>query len=732
MGGSSEIKGSPTPESPNALSTAALVGGLVAAIATQRLVMEGLSGGAALAAFGGSVALFVGGLLGADSPRGMATGLLTCPSRRPGAHTSAATGSTLGIRPLPALLALALGVITFVACGGNRFTPFNVTTWLLSMALGVAACWQGDVSSTWSLVSSPGRWLVRLIAPAGAGEATSLRLSGTGVALAAISLASLSLLLYRIADVPAEMTSDHAEKLLDAQDVLDGQYRIFFPRNTGREALQFYLIAAMAPLTGLSYLTMKLGTVLVAACTLPFTFLLTRLLFGTGLALLATAILGSTRWLWQVARVGLRFPFPPAFGAAIFYFLVKAIRDRRRNDFLLCGLALGLAQHTYTALRLAPVAVLACLGVALAADMWRREPAGRIRRLVLDTALLGVMALLGCMPLARYAVEEPQSFLYRGVTRLSSDAQNAIPRDLLGVFLDNVKNALLMFNWRGDVVWVNTIPGERMLDPISGALFLLGCAYGLYRLLRYRELPYLYLFVLLGGALLPSMLSLAYPGENPSTVRSGMAIPVVAMLVALPVMLLARRLALLAAAGGPALGVAAERERFWERRPGQGTLHVQQAVLSRTVAVATVAVLLVPIVRINVYQYFSIYARQHSQASQHTTQVARVVNGFLALGGRREDVYILPWAHWFDSRLVAIQTGDIRWQPLIPSVDDARKADGLPRQRLYVVHPDDQAALDRLAHWYPTAVRHVHALADTGGQPYFVTVLLPPGATSAP
>ena len=50
---------------------------------------------------------------------------------------------------------------------------------------------------------------------------------------------------FRFADlatVPAEMVSDHAEKLLDVVDILNGNYSIFFPRNTGREALQFYLI----------------------------------------------------------------------------------------------------------------------------------------------------------------------------------------------------------------------------------------------------------------------------------------------------------------------------------------------------------------------------------------------------------------------------------------------------------------------------------------------------------
>ena len=59
---------------------------------------------------------------------------------------------------------------------------------------------------------------------------------------------------YRLNQVPGEMFSDHAEKLLDVGDLLNGQTKIFFERNTGREAFQFYLTALIIKLfhTGLT------------------------------------------------------------------------------------------------------------------------------------------------------------------------------------------------------------------------------------------------------------------------------------------------------------------------------------------------------------------------------------------------------------------------------------------------------------------------------------------------
>jgi hypothetical protein len=48
-----------------------------------------------------------------------------------------------------------------------------------------------------------------------------------------------------------------------------------------------------------------------------------------------------------------------------------------------------------------------------------------------------------------------------------------------------------------------------------------------------------------------------------------------------------------------------------------------------------------------------------------------------------------------------------------------------------VVHPDDRQSLALLLRWYPTATLQAHALEDTGGRPFYVTLLVPPGAVAA-
>ena len=101
--------------------------------------------------------------------------------------------------------------------------------------------------------------------------------------------------------------------------------------------------------------------------------------------------------------------------------------------------------------------------------------------------------------------------------------------------------------------------------------------------------------------------------------------------------------------------------------------------------------------------------------------------GFFELGGLKHDAYVLPGPNWVDWRLVAIEAGDVRWEPIISGYEAARQHDGVPRPRLYIVHPEDRAALDAFRQWYPRAIIQTHALADTDGAPWFVTVLVPAG-----
>ncbi len=111
--------------------------------------------------------------------------------------------------------------------------------------------------------------------------------------LAGILLIGVFFYFYNLDGVPAEMTSDHAEKLLDVNDVVTGGLRpIFFERNTGREPIQFYLTAAFIGATGhpIDHMALKLITATLGVLVIPFTFLLARELFDVKVATTCRAV----------------------------------------------------------------------------------------------------------------------------------------------------------------------------------------------------------------------------------------------------------------------------------------------------------------------------------------------------------------------------------------------------------------------------------------------------------
>ncbi len=121
--------------------------------------------------------------------------------------------------------------MAFLFFTGNLFTGFNLTLWFIAMGLFIWSLWLRDPDSD-SLWKRLRTFLAR-----GKWEITINRWT---LLLLAAALIVIFFRVYHIQQTPAEPFSDHAEKLLDVYDVSQGQTHIFFPRNTGREAIQMY------------------------------------------------------------------------------------------------------------------------------------------------------------------------------------------------------------------------------------------------------------------------------------------------------------------------------------------------------------------------------------------------------------------------------------------------------------------------------------------------------------
>ena len=224
---------------------------------------------------------------------------------------------------------------------------------------------------------------------------------------------------YHIQQTPAEPFSDHAEKLLDVYDVTQGLTHIFFPRNTGREAIQFYWTVLMNWIfgTGLTFLTLKIDTIGFGLLTLPYIYLLGKEIGGSRVGLLALIFTGVGYWPNLISRIGLRFPLYPLFAAPTLYYLIRGLRTRNRNDFILSGIFLGVGLHGYTPFRVMPVVVLA----AILLFVIHAQSKGARRDAWLWFIIIGIISLYIFLPLVRYALANPDIFFARTLSRVEHD-----------------------------------------------------------------------------------------------------------------------------------------------------------------------------------------------------------------------------------------------------------------------------------------------------------------------
>ena len=563
------------------------------------------------------------------------------------------------LRVIPLLLSGIFALAAFADLGDDLFTWRNLFLWLAAIACFLWAMW----------LRSP-----RVVRVPLEPEARRKAMLWAALILAVVGL-TLFFRIYRVDNLPSEPFSDHAEKILDVYDITQGKTLIFFPRNTGREGIQMYwtLLTATVFGTGLSFLSLKLGTVLLGALTLPFIYLLGKEWGGPRVGLFALFLFGIAYWPNVISRIGLRFPLYPLFAAPTLYYLVRGLRTRNRNDFLLCGVAVGLGLHDYSPSRIVPFVVVA----AVAIYILHSQSKGARKQAVWWLALVGIVSLIVFLPLLRYMMDNPDAFSYRALSRLSG-VETPLPGPAWQIFLSNMWNGLRMFNWDDGNIWVNSLPHRPSLDVVTGALFIIGVVFTLMRYFRRRDWRDLFLLVSIQILLLPSVLSLAYPDENPALNRAGGA--------AIPAILVAAL-----ALDGVVTGFGSGRMR-------------------KSLAWGLTGALLAVSAYQNYDLVFNQFDTQYKQGSWNTSEMGKVISDFRAKYGETDTFWIVPFPYWIDTRLPGGWAG-------IPNRDFAMFKENLsstvsaPFPKEFIYRPDDTEAERILRELYPQGVVHRYTSA---------------------
>jgi hypothetical protein len=171
--------------------------------------------------------------------------------------------------------------------------------------------------------------------------------------------------------------------------------------------------------------------------------------------------------------------------------------------------------------------------------------------------------------------------------------------------------------------------------------------------------------------MMPSILSLTFPGENPSLNRSGAAIIPVFLVVGL-------------ALDGFLTALESVSESRWNKR----------------FAWAVGLFLLVWASLQNYDLVFNQYRKLYDASSWNTSEMGSVVQDFTELTGSADTAWLVGYPHWADSRLVMINAGFPRRDNAIwPENFQDTLAD--PRPKLFIVNINDLPAIEALQSLYP-------------------------------
>ncbi len=281
---------------------------------------------------------------------------------------------------------------------------------------------------------------------------------------------------------------------------------------------------------------MRLVSVLFGVGAVLAAYLFGREVKGPLLGLTMAFFVAVMRWHLNSSRIAMPGIDATFFVLVSLFFLARLLHRGHLRDAAFAGLAIGFGLSFYTAFRLFVIAlgVFVPLGMAIW-PQWRRR-FSETRWWGRFGIRLGVFVLatgIAVMPMLQFAVRQPELFWSR--VRTTSIFHNREEPELGRALADTLVKHIGMFHVSGDKNGRHNLPGEPMLDPLTGMLMIMGLCLAV----RNRNDPSnLFFVILLPISLFGGIFSLDF--EAPQAVRSVVALPVVAYLCALPVLYLSK------------------------------------------------------------------------------------------------------------------------------------------------------------------------------------------------
>jgi hypothetical protein len=240
---------------------------------------------------------------------------------------------------------------------------------------------------------------------------------------------------------------------------------------------------------------------------------------------------------------------------------------------------------------------------------------------------------------------------------------------------------------------VISVTGRPALDLVSAAFYLLGVVLLVYAWLRHKAWQYLALLISTPVLMLPSIMALAFPIENPSLSRAGGAV--------IPIVLIC------------AIALETLLSSFWVKA---------KTITGKVLIVLLASGLVLMSARQNYELVFTQYTNQYVNSTWNTSQMGKIARDYIDSIGSPETVYVVAKAHWVDTRLVAMNAGYIRKDYQIWP-QDLGLTQAEQRSKLFFVKADDQEGMDALKKYYPNGATQLYTAVAPGRD--FYTYLVP-------
>ncbi|MFO7634160.1 MAG: hypothetical protein R6W76_16555 [Caldilinea sp.] len=226
----------------------------------------------------------------------------------------------------------------------------------------------------------------------------------------------------------------------------------------------------------------------------------------------AAVLLATMRWHVHFSRIGIEPILVPLVTAAALWLLLRARRTGSKLAFAGCGAVTALAMYTYQGAWILPL-LMAAAWVIL---WWWERPAtyeeandrsdgvphiGRTS-LVVGGVIAGATAALLVLPLALFALAQPDLFLLRP-EQIAGGGEAATQQS----FFESARAYVLMFVplvQAGDLDPRRNLPGLAALNLWQAIPFWFGVGLAIWRV---RQPGYSIMLLLLAGLLLPGVLS---------------------------------------------------------------------------------------------------------------------------------------------------------------------------------------------------------------------------------